>query len=117
MICDYLGLYDDSVKVMSAAGCHIYKNVSASNKSVSAPAAYKNNNNICLAAILNCAARIKRSNMLLTICFIIFSVLGAIIFAYTSFGGSASLINGSALLIYNLICTVISYLIYLIEKP
>lgn len=116
MICDYLGLYDDSVKVMSAAGCHIYKNVSASSKTASAPAAYKNNN-ICLAAILNCATRIKRSNMLLTVCFIIFAVLGAIIFAYTSFGGSASLINGSVLLIYNLICTALSYLIYLIEKP
>ncbi len=116
MICDYLGLYDDSVKVMSAAGCHIYKNVSASIKNVSAPAAYRNNN-ICLAAILNCATRIKRSNLLLTVCFIIFAVLGAIIFAYTSFGGSDSLISGSVLLIYNLVCTLISYLIYLIEKP
>lgn len=26
MICDYMGLYDDSVKVMSTAGCHMYKN-------------------------------------------------------------------------------------------
>ena len=116
MICDYLGLYNDSVKVMSAAGCHMYKNVSGSIKSLSAPAAYKNRD-LSLAAILNCASRIKRSNILLTACFVICAVLGAIIFAYTSFGGSGGLINDTVILVYSIVCTVLTYLIYLIEKP
>lgn len=116
MICDYLGLYSDSVKVMSAAGCHMYKNISRNARTCAAPAAYRGKN-LALAAILNCATRIKRSNMLLTAAFIICCVLGAIIFAYSSFGGSGTLIKDSVILAYGMITTVISYLIYLTERP
>lgn len=116
MICDYLGLYEDSVKVMSAAGCYMHKNATVNIKTASAPAAYRTKN-ICLAAVLNCAARIKRSNLILTASFVICAVLGAIIFAYTSFMGSDSLISDTVILIYGLISTLLTYLIYLIEKP
>ncbi len=116
MICDYFGLYDDSVKVMSAAGCHMYKNTVAPVKSTSAPAAYKGSS-IVLAAIINCANKIKRSNIILTALYIISAVLGVLVFAYTSFGGSGSLLSSSTLLIYGLISTVISYFIYLTEQP
>lgn len=116
MICDYLGLYEDSVKVMSAAGCHMYKNAVSPVASVSAPAAYKGSS-LALAAIMNCATKIKRSNTLFTVLYILASVLGAMVFAYTSFGGSGSLLSGAALLIYGLASTVISYIIYLTERP
>ncbi len=116
MICDYFGLYDDSVKVMSAAGCHMYKNTAAPIKSTSAPAAYKGSS-LALAAIINSANKIKRSNTLLTIIYILSAVIGILVFTYTSFGGSGSLISGAMLLIYGLASTVISYLIYLTERP
>ncbi len=116
MICDYLGLYRDSVKVMSAAGCHMYKSTVVSAKEVSAPAAFKTNP-LALASIINCAAKFKRSNILLTVLYIISVVLGALIFAYASLGGSGDLIQKSTLLLYGLICTAVSYLIYLTEKP
>ncbi len=116
MICDYFGLYDDSVKVMSAAGCHMYKNTVAPVKSTSAPATYKGSS-LALAAIINSANRIKRSNTLLTVIYILCAVLGVLVFTYTSFGGSGSLINGAMLLIYGLASTVISYLLYLTERP
>lgn len=116
MICDYLGLYSDSVKVMSAAGCHMYKNSVTKAKSCSAPAAYRKNN-LALASILNCATSIKRSNTILSVIYVICAILGAIIFAYTSFSGSGSLMSNTAILIYGIICTAVSYLLYLTERP
>lgn len=116
MICDYLGLYSDSVKVMSAAGCHMYKNVSRNARTCAAPAAYRGKN-LALAAILNCATKIKRSNTLLSVAYIICCVLGAIIFAYSSFAGSGTLIKDSVILIYGIATAIISYLIYLTERP
>ncbi len=116
MICDYLGLYEDSVKVMSAAGCHVYKNTVAPVKSVDAPAAYKSNP-LALPSILNCAARFKKSNIMLIAAYIICTVLAAVIFVYSSFGGSGSPISDTSLLLYCLVSTVITYLIYLTQKP
>ena len=116
MICDYLGLYDDSVKVMSAAGCHIYKNTVSPTTVTSAPAAYKGSS-LALAVIMNCATKIKRSNTILTVLYIISAVLGAMVFAYSSFGGSGSLLSDTALLVYGLVTTFISYFIYLTERP
>ncbi len=116
MICDYLGLYSDSVKVMSAAGCHMHKSTVTPVKSALSPAVYKGSR-LALATILNCASRIKRSNTLLCVIYVIAAILGAVIFAYASLGGSGSMISGATLLIYGLICTVASYLIYLTQRP
>lgn len=116
MICDYMGLYSDSVKVMSAAGCHMYKNAVTPTASISAPAAYKGNP-LGLAAIISNATRIKKSNLLLTVLYVISSVLGAVLFAYMSFDGSGSLMSGVTLLLYSLAATAISYILYLTQKP
>ncbi len=116
MVCDYLGLYDDTVKVMSSAGCHIYVNTTAPVKSVSTAAAFKNNPT-ALPAILNCASKIKRSNIILTVAYIIFAVLGILLFTYSSFGGSGSLLADTTVLIYSLASTVITYLLYITQKP
>ncbi|MBR7133007.1 MAG: hypothetical protein IKD04_05690 [Clostridia bacterium] len=116
MICDYLGLYNDSIMVMSSAGCHMYKNTASPTKELSAPAAYRRNN-ITLAKIINCATKIKRSVTLLTAIYIICAALGILFFAYSSLGGSGILIKDSTLLLYSLISTVITYLIYLVERP
>ncbi len=116
MICDYLGLYDESVKVMSAAGCHMYKNTVSKVKETSAPAAYRGSS-LALAAIMNCATKIKRSNTILCVVYILGAVLGALLFAYTSFGGSGELLSKSALLLYSLASIIISYFLYLTERP
>lgn len=116
MICDYLGLYEDSVKVMSSAGSHMYKNTVNKVPSVSAPAAYKGNP-VGFASIINCASRIKKSNLLLTVFYIMAAILGTVIFAYASFAGSDSVIGGGFILLYSLITAVISYIIYLTERP
>ncbi len=116
MICDYMGLYEDSVKVMSAAGCHMYKNAVTFSKSVAAPASYKVNP-IAIPAIISSAGRIKKSNLLLTVLYILSAVFGAVMFAYVSLGGSGSLMSGTTVLLYNLGCTLLSYILYLTQKP
>ncbi len=116
MICDYIGLYEDTVKVMTAAGCHIYVNTVAPVKSFSAPAVFRANPT-ALPAILNSAGRIKRSNILLTASYIISAVLGILLFAYTSFGGLGSLLSDTTILLYSIFSTIITYLVYLTQKP
>ncbi len=116
MICDYLGLYDDSVMIMTNAGYHMYKNTAIKKESVSAPAAYRFGN-ISIARIINCANKIKRSNTLITVLYVISAILGIMIFAYSSFAGSGTLIRSSTVLLYSLICTAVSYILYLIQKP
>ena len=116
MICDYFGLYADSVKVMSAAGSHMYKNAVSPTKSASAPAVYRSNP-LALACILNCASKIKKSNTLLTVMYILSAVLGAVIFAYSSLGGSESLISETSILLYGAISTAVSYVFYFFARP
>jgi len=116
MICDYLGLYDDSVMLMSGAGYHMYKSSAPKDSNFSAPAAYRGSS-IALAKIMNCANKIKRSNMLLSVMYIIAAVLGTIIFAYASFNGSGTAIESNTILLYTLISTVASYIFYLTQKP
>lgn len=116
MVCDYLGLYEDSVMVMTNAGCHMYKNTLAKTEACSAPALYRANP-LSLARLIISASKITKSNALLTVLYIISAILGIIIFAYSSFAGSDALIGGNTVLLYSLICTVITYLLYLTQKP
>ncbi len=116
MICDYLGLYDDSVMIMSTAGCHMYKNSVTKQQNSSAPAAFRGSS-MAIAKIMNCANKIRKANTLLTCLYIFTAVLGIIIFSYVSFGGSDSLIDSGTVLLYTLISTVASNILYLISKP
>lgn len=116
MICDYFGLYNDSVKVMSAVGSHMYNNTVTSAIIGPAPAVYKGSG-LSLASILVCANKIKRSNMLLTVIYIIAAIIGASVFSYTSFGMSGNILSPIAILLYCVITTVSAYLIYLTERP
>jgi hypothetical protein len=116
MICDYLGLYEDSVMVMSAAGCNMHKNTTTAVENCTAPAAFRGKQ-FALARLLNCANRIRRSNTVLTIMYILSAVLGIIMFAYTSFAATNTIMDGGAILLYALISTILTIGIYLTQKP
>ncbi len=116
MICDYLGLYSDSVMIMSNAGYHMFKNSISPQGSCSAPASFRGGN-IMIAKIMNCANRIKRSNTLLSVLYILSAILGIVIFTYSSFAGSGTIIDSATVLLYSIICSVISYILYLFLKP
>lgn len=116
MICDYMGLYDDSVKVMSTAGCHMYKNAVTYTEHCSAPAAYKGNP-VALAALVSSAVKIKKSSLLLAVFYALSCVAGVVMFAYTSFSGSGSVLGSAAVLLYCLISTAVSAILYFTGKP
>ena len=116
MICDYLGLYDDSVKIMSNAGVHMYKNTVSKVESCSAPASFRTGN-LTFITIMNCASRMKKTNTLLAVLYVLFFVLGATIFIYSAFSGSENLINGTAVLLYELVATLLSLISFMIRKP
>lgn len=101
---------------MTAAGCHIYVNTVSRTESLTAPAAYKANP-LALPTILNCAGKFKRSNILLTIAFALASVLGVLLFCYTSFGGAGTPLSDTAVMVYTALTTAITYLVYLTQKP
>ncbi len=116
MLCDYFGLYEDSVKIMSNAGVHMLKNATTDTNECSAPAAYSGSH-LNIIRIVNCASMIKRSNNLLTIMYVLFAVLGIMYFIYAAFSGLLSMPQQTTILLYALGTTVLSIIGFLIRKP
>ncbi|MBE6732751.1 MAG: hypothetical protein E7561_01995 [Ruminococcaceae bacterium] len=116
MICDYLGLYNDSVRIMSNAGVHMYKNASEPQEYCSAPAAFKGRG-INFISIINSAAKIKKSITLLHVLYVLIACLGVVMFAYLSFSGADSPITPRTLMLFELGATFAALLLYQAFKP
>lgn len=122
MICDYLGLYSDSVKVMSNSGVHMFKNAAVPCKSCSAPAVFRGNP-LNFISVLNCAAKIKRSVRLLSVFYIIAAVIGTVLFTYLSFLVGSAPVAGLApvgdmpVLAAHAGTLLLSLILFLISKP
>ena len=116
MICDYLGLYDDSVKIMSNAGVHMYRTTTKHTEECSAPAAFTGPP-LAFASIINAASRMKKSNSLLTVLYVILSILGILLFVYSSFSGNTTQPMITVPLYYSAATLVVSYILYLFKKP
>ena len=116
MLCDYFGLYNDSVKIMSNAGVHMYKNATLPAEHCLAPAAFRGSN-LKFISIINCASRIRKSNAILSVFYLVLSILGAVAFIYMSFSGTGTLPGGTLILLYSLISTIISVISYFFNKP
>lgn len=116
MLCDYFSLYDDSVKIMTNAGIHMYKNLVPDVESCSAPAVFRGFG-LNFIKIINCASAVKRCNRLLTVLYVLFAIFGALYFIYAAFSGLLSMPQPSAVLLYALATTVLSIIGFLIRKP
>lgn len=116
MLCDYFGLYDDSIKIVSGAGTHMYRNAVTPVKQSLAPAAFRTSA-MTFVTIMNCASRIKKSNAMLNICYVLAAILGIVYFVYSAFSGSGDPLQPSSILLYNLAATAISLLLFTINKP
>ena len=116
MLCDYFGLYDDSVKIMTNTGLHMYKNSVQDVPSCSAPAVFRGSG-LNFIQIINCASSIKKCNRMLTVLYAIFAIIGALGFVYSAFSGSLSLPAQTTVLIYTLATTLLSIIGFLIRKP
>ncbi len=115
MLCDYLGLREGFIKIMSKTAVHLYKNAARPAESVSAPASYRTGG-LTFISVLNSASAMKRSNILLTVCYIIAAIVGVTLFLYYSFTGG-DLINAQWVLLYELGATALTTLLYLLKKP
>lgn len=116
MLCDYFGLYDDSIKIMTNAGLHMYKNAVPEVPSCSAPAVFRGSG-LNFIKIINCASGIKRCNRLLTVLYTLFAIFGALYFVYAAFSGLMSMPQQTTVLLYALATTVLSIIGFLIRKP
>ena len=116
MLCDYFGLYDGSVKIMSNAGLHMFKNAVPDTKSCSAPAVFRGTG-FNFIKIVNCASGINKCNRLLTVLYSIFAICGALYFVYAAFSGLMSMPQQTTVLLYALGTTVLSIIGFLIRKP
>ena len=116
MLCDYFGLYDDSVKIMTNAGVHMYKSLVPDVASCSAPAVFRGSG-LELIKIVNCASGIKKCNRLLTVLYTLFATFGALYFVYAAFSGLMSMPEPSMVLLYGIATTVLSIIGFLIRKP
>lgn len=116
MVCDYLGLFEDSVMVMSAAGSNMQKNTLTPTEHCSAPACFRGKQ-FNLAKILNCANRIRKSNTVLTVMYILSAIAGILMFTYSAFTSAGNLMSGSTILLYSLISTILTIGLYLTQKP
>ncbi len=116
MLYDYFGLYDGSVKIMSNAGLHMFKNAVPDTKSCSAPAVFRGTG-FNFIKIVNCASGINKCNRLLTVLYSIFAICGALYFVYAAFSGLMSMPQQTTVLLYALGTTVLSIIGFLIRKP
>ena len=116
MLCDYFDLYNDSVKIMTNAGVHMYKNLVPDVSGCSAPAAFRGSG-LNFIRIINCASGIKKCNLLLTVLYALFAVFGALYFVYASFSGLLSMPEQTTVLLYALATTFLSIIGFLIRKP
>ena len=101
---------------MSNVGVHMYRNAALPTEKISSPAAYRGSN-LNFISIMNCASRIKKSNLILTASYIITSVLSIVYFIYASFSGMTSMPEPISMLAVTMAATLISALLYLIKKP
>lgn len=116
MLCDYFGLYNDSVKIMTNAGLYMYKNLVPDTQSCSAPAAFRGSG-LNFIKIVNYASGIKKCNRLLTVLYVLFAIFGSLYFVYASFSGLLSMPQQTTVLLYALATTVLSIIGFLIRKP
>lgn len=116
MLCDYLGLYEDSVKILSNAGSNIYKNTVKPVSSLSAPASFRFSD-FTLVTLINSASKIKKSNNALSLIYIISSILGIASFIYLSFSSPNVFSHSLTALVFSVVASLVSLILLVFNKP
>lgn len=116
MLCDYFGLYPDSIKIMSASGVGSYKSETEYRESVSAPASFKDG--ICgFLAIVTSAIRIKSITDILMIVQLVGVILSLALCGYLLITGVLSTLPAVYIALFQLILTAIIKLISSFYQP
>ena len=116
MICDYFGLYEDAARVMNSSGVQLYNGATEYSDSLSAGAAFRGNSDGYLS-IFNCAAKIKRAVKSLTAAHIVLSICSFAGNIYSTVLGDSNTLSSGLALMYIGLTLIISYIIYLFNRP
>ena len=116
MVCDYFGLYEESVYVMGSSGKQVYQKTSAPKYDISSYAAHKGKCEGFLS-IFNCAAKIKRGITALRVFHIISWIIMTAVFIYSSYLNNISPITSGMAFVYIAISLVVSLIIHFFNKP
>lgn len=116
MICDYFGLYGESVQMIAAAASPLLEQATTPRLKADAPALCRGSAG-GYASILTAAIRIKSAISASTAIHIAGICLGAALAVYFSFAGLGSLLSALPLAAYQLVCTLITCIVPLIHKP
>ncbi len=110
MICDYFGLPNDALKVMNHNGRVSYERAASSVESASAPAVF--GKNICgFFSVVSSSIRLGGIYTILTVLFVISSVLAATILAYLCLTAKLSLLTSLTFAGFQLLFVGISVLV------
>ncbi len=116
MICDYFGLYSESVRVMGGLGCQLNKNATEYQENFSSVAAYKGSLS-ALAEIFTAAGKIKKSVNILSVFHIVSSAAFLLFFIYSAFVGAVLAQGSLSVLIGSIVSFILSIIIYLFGRP
>ncbi len=116
MVCDYFGLYEESVYVMGSSGAQLYQNKAKEKDDISSYAAHKGRCEAFLF-IFNCAAKIKRDISFLRVFHSIAWVITSAIYIYSSYLSGLSPIDSGSAYLYIAIAFLVSLVIHLFNKP
>ena len=116
MLCDYFGLYEDSVRIMSPAGVNMCRMQTAKTEHCSSPAGFRGGG-INFLALMISASRVKATNRLLSVFYIVAACLGAMMLLYLSFSGVGSIPSAELLFLFEGISLVLSFALFLWKKP
>lgn len=116
MLCDYFGVYDETISVMSKQGSDQYGVLVDHKEERSAGAAYRSSAS-GLLAIMTASINIKKSISVMTVLYIASVVLGLLALGVCLFTSFTSFIAPLPILIFQLVTTLITCLPSIINKP
>lgn len=114
MLCDYCGLYRDSVKIMDHHGAAKHKEAVNFTESYSAHAFYKGGARAFLSIITG-AVKLKKAATCMQALHIVCSVIALIVFAYLSLNGGLTVIKAATCLLIELASMIVLITGYLIS--
>ena len=116
MIGDYFGIHPEMIRVMGSSGVQLCHDATEYLEYHSSGAAYRNFGD-SFVAIFNCAAKIKRAITSLSIYHIIASVIMTAAYIYSSYLNEISPVNSGSAFAYLGVSLVISFVVYLFNRP
>lgn len=116
MVCDYFGLYSESVRVMGSLGSQLNRNATEMQEDFSSVAAYRGSA-IGLLEIFCAAGRLKASVNIGAVLHIILSSALLLFLTYSSLVGAVMPFGTMSVLIFSLIILVVYLITYLIKRP